>query len=205
MFLCIAAAFWVRGWLKYCHYFVSILLLDWVWRLFPMASLPSASGTLFSFVVLPLLLLKSPPSTTLEPPVSMQHSLSYPAFPAELSSFARWGCSQPHDIFQCTKIIIGALWDSYNSSFHIIPIRTATLVLFIWYCPSAHWMFKSTQKSLRAKGKSYNCGLNAFLLQWLDTVKQRGMGQTLPFSDFLVSLGNQIYSNHFKFPVPKLT
>lgn len=161
MCLCIASAFQVRGWLKYYHYFVNILSSDLFWRL-------RSHGFLFLcfwyLVLLWCFCLVTSQTTSL-------HHLGVPHSSAALSQLT---CIPSRILLLCSlrifpvsrhfpthKITVGVLWDSYCSSFHIFHIRTTASVLLIWYCSSAHWMFESTQKSLRAQGKSYNCGINA--------------------------------------------
>ena len=204
-FLCSATAFWVRGWLKYCHYFVNILSLDLFWRVCSNGFLSLCFWYLVLLRCFALVTSQTSSLHHLEPAHSSAALPQLPCIPSRTLLLRSLKILPVSWHFPTHKIIVGVLWNSYSSSFHIFHIRTATSVLLIWYCPSAHWMLKSTQKSLRAQGKSYNCGINAFYCSDLALSKKRGMGQTLPFPNFLVSLGDPIYSDHFKFPVPKLT
>lgn len=205
MFLSIATAFWVRGWLKYCHYFVNILSLDLFGRLCSHGFLSLCFWCLVLFWCFALVASQATPLHHLGAPHSSAALPQLPCIPSRTLLLCSLKVLPVSWHFPTHKVIVGVLWDSYSSSFHIFRIRTATSVLLIWYCPSAHWLFKSTQKSLRAQGKSYNCGINVFYCSDLALSKKRGMEQTLPFPSFLVSLGDRIHSNHFKFPVPELT
>lgn len=109
------------------------------------------------------LIFKPLPSTTLEPLILVQHSHSSHAFPEEFSSSSQWGYSQCHGTHTACP-------------FTSFVIRTATSFLLLWYCPSLHWMFKSTWKSLRSQSKSCDCGINDFYHSGLALSNKRGMG-----------------------------